>query len=39
MSNASMGIAWILTAVRRKRWSYGFKIRWSFYGPFASVAA
>ena len=23
-----MGIAWILTAVRRKRWSYGFKIRW-----------
>ncbi|VVS96198.1 hypothetical protein ERY430_30030 [Erythrobacter sp. EC-HK427] len=28
-SNAPMGIAWILTAVRRKRWSYGFKIRWS----------
>jgi len=24
-----MGVAWILTAVRKKRWSLGFKIRWS----------
>jgi hypothetical protein len=29
ISNAPMGIARILMAIRKKRWSFGFKTRWS----------